>query len=609
MGRLSGWMVFWVMLAFSVLAKAETPVLELTGSPARLSLQPYLQYLADPSKGWGLREVQAKADSLYQAAPAGTSLELGYTDAAYWLKFRIRNRSSQELRLNVELNYPPLDLIEFYSPDSWGYTKDTAGDTLPFWQRSIHVQDRFVFPVSIKAQKESSFYIRVTSRSSLTLPLHLSSNSALLSTIQDQQFVQGLFYGIALGLFVYNLFLFLSTREASYLYYVLIILSNLLYTSSLDGLGYRLLPEAVSWQHFATHFYLYLSSVFLIQFCRAFLLTHENTPRLDKLLVLLIAIYVLGMISLPMVDNAQNAQVALWLLASSFPIMLSIAFYRGRQGYKPAQFFLVGWLVYFIPILLIATADINALPCNYLAPYIHKLGMAGELIVFSLGLAYRVKDLKERQKMLQLQAMAAQEETKTSGNLLKRMSEYATEQQQRFRTAHAEARTDQLTALGNRKAFDEDLDDLLKTYIEVSQTHAKKPKPQGLNETNHFDVLIAMIDLDGMKLINDSRGHAEGDRMLQLFGLQLQSLGRRDSDGSYRFGGDEFALLLPFGNDIDIQQRLNECIHNVQQQGFPELGLSVGFATFSETNGEIERSLYLADLRMYKQKESKGRRR
>lgn len=593
-----------------MLSQAETPVLELNSQPVRLSLQPHLSYLSDTARDLSLREVQAKPDSAFISAPAGHALQLGYSDAAYWLKFKIRNKTNQELRLNLELTYPPLDSIEFYSPDTWGYNKETAGDSEPFWQRKVHVQDRFVFAINLKAQRESTFFMRVSSRSSLTLPLYLSSHSALLSTVQDQQFMQGLFYGIALGLFVYNLFLFLSTREESYLFYVLIIISNLLYTSSLDGLGYRLIPEAVSWQSFASRFYLYLASIFLVLFCRAFLLTHDQVPRADKVLKALILLYLLGLLSPFFIDDAiQNAEICLWLLASGFPVMLGIAFYRWRQGYKPAQFFLVGWLVYFIPVMLIAAAEINLLPINHLAPYIHKLGMSGELIVFSLGLAYRVKDLKERQKMLQLQAIAAQEETKTSGNLLKRMSEYATEQQQRFRTAHAEARTDQLTALGNRKAFDEDLDDLLKTYTEVSQTHAKKPKPQGLNETNHFDVLIAMIDLDGMKLINDSRGHGEGDRMLQLFGLQLQNLGRRDSDGSYRFGGDEFALLLPFGKEQDIQQRLNECIHNVQQQGFPELGLSVGFATFSETSGDIERSLYLADLRMYKQKESKGRRR
>ncbi len=84
------------------------------------------------------------------------------------------------------------------------------------------------------------------------------------------------------------------------------------------------------------------------------------------------------------------------------------------------------------------------------------------------------------------------------------------------------AATDPLTGLGNRRRFDERIND------EVPPSDRGSP------------VSVCLVDVDGLKRINDSYGHPLGDRLLEAVGARLAASGE-----AFRLGGDEFALLLP----------------------------------------------------------------
>jgi diguanylate cyclase (GGDEF)-like protein len=98
----------------------------------------------------------------------------------------------------------------------------------------------------------------------------------------------------------------------------------------------------------------------------------------------------------------------------------------------------------------------------------------------------------------------------------------------RVRTSqlHDEALTDGLTRLGNRRAFDRDLE------REIARA-ARSESP----------ITLAIIDLDGLKRINDVEGHSAGDRAIMAMSAALGATARR-SDRAYRIGGDEFAVLF-----------------------------------------------------------------
>lgn len=127
-----------------------------------------------------------------------------------------------------------------------------------------------------------------------------------------------------------------------------------------------------------------------------------------------------------------------------------------------------------------------------------------------------------------------------------------------------QARYDWLTGLGNRRALERRLADGL-------------PSDWGL----------AFLDLDNLKIVNDSQGHLAGDRLLQYFADSLRQSGFE----AYRLGGDEFAVLL-------TKQQLEKLYRAIA--GFQ---VSYGLAWAEEGDGMV--LVTLADERMYEQKRRK----
>jgi len=153
------------------------------------------------------------------------------------------------------------------------------------------------------------------------------------------------------------------------------------------------------------------------------------------------------------------------------------------------------------------------------------------------------------------------------------------------------ARTDQLTGLLNRNAFQED-------FARVERRQAN----------GDMDFLaFAILDLDGMKAINDRHGHEKGDEVLQCFGRVVRSL-LRGQDQIYRVGGDEFILLTEQPELLSVlEQRIGLAVTQVAECCQVPVGCSLGYALLDEVASTAE--LYaLADRRMYAHKGRQGTR-
>lgn len=153
------------------------------------------------------------------------------------------------------------------------------------------------------------------------------------------------------------------------------------------------------------------------------------------------------------------------------------------------------------------------------------------------------------------------------------------------------AYTDPLTGLGNRWAFERDLEKLTA-------------------RTNGRMVVLILLDLDGFKSINDTYGHVHADHLLVRLGGVLRARARA-GDRAYRLGGDEFALIIEGSSTLDprrIAERYRALLEDIRVSDSTYLKVSLGYAIFPTEAADAQSLWRLADDQMYRDKaRRKGR--
>jgi len=148
------------------------------------------------------------------------------------------------------------------------------------------------------------------------------------------------------------------------------------------------------------------------------------------------------------------------------------------------------------------------------------------------------------------------------------------------------ARTDPLTQLGNRSAFNEALERAIHRATSEGATLG-----------------LAIFDLNGFKAINDRFGHPTGDRILKRAATAM-SAAIGEHDELFRWGGDEFALLLPASEEASVPARIEAALNALQSLELERLNLSasVGYASYPLEATTSDALIRLADARMYRLK-------
>lgn len=158
---------------------------------------------------------------------------------------------------------------------------------------------------------------------------------------------------------------------------------------------------------------------------------------------------------------------------------------------------------------------------------------------------------------------------------------------------------DSLTGLLNRKTFDEKFSRLLNSaQAATAPEHQAERRQQTGPDVGHW---LAVVDIDHFKRVNDLFGHLYGDEVLILVAnLLRQSF--RSQDRVFRFGGEEFVVLLRSTTLADARRIFERFRTNVAQHEFPQLGkvtVSVGFAGIANESpvvilGHADQALYYA---------------
>jgi diguanylate cyclase len=514
------------LLSVSALG-AEAGLHEHRLSPGFGRIVPEVSYFLDEQGSQSLEDVVTQSFEKVREYPP----QFGYTDAAVWLTFRYSNPGDA---VWLSVNYPMLDDVQVFILDEHQnlLTAYPLGDRLSFVERVL-LRPEFTVPLPTSALP-GSVYLRVQSGSSLEVPMTISEDTVLRQTMENSAWVQGLFFGAVVMLGLYHALIFLSSGDRSYLYFSGLSLAMALIQATLWGRSYQFLwPESPAWNDIAVSTLINTSSVFGALYIAKVVKICESHRWINLAAMALAATStVMAFLSL-LLPYAEVIYPTLLLSMMTFLTCATMVIVRMRRGYPPAFAVFVAGLMYTLGSASYILGKLGVFNNSLLLDNALALGQLLQVLLFAFALSVRMamdKELRERAQRDTAHAQAMLLETEREQNI--RLDQEVRARTQELREANARlekiSTTDALTGLYNRRHFDEVLE---------------REYDRGAREGKSLSLI--MLDLDYFKKLNDSQGHAFGDEALRQTALRIQDVLNRPADMAFRYGGEEFVILLP----------------------------------------------------------------
>ncbi|MGH1374519.1 MAG: GGDEF domain-containing protein [Cellvibrionaceae bacterium] len=165
-----------------------------------------------------------------------------------------------------------------------------------------------------------------------------------------------------------------------------------------------------------------------------------------------------------------------------------------------------------------------------------------------------------------------------------------------------ESESDKLTGLLNRRTFDGKFQHLVAQQSQQAKSSFTEKESQQRHQQRQNHSWLGIIDIDHFKTINDEYGHIYGDEILLLLSQQMQGFFRR-ADLLFRFGGEEFVVLLEPTDESGADIAFSRFVSRIADYRFPQVGqvtISVGFAPIytdsvsTDVFGRADQALYYA---------------
>ena len=284
-----------------------------------------------------------------------------------------------------------------------------------------------------------SIMLRAKSSTQMVIPISFNHRKNLEASNNEIENFFFFFIGIMISVLLYNLFIFISTKDFIYLLYVVFVLFIGLTQLIIYGQISRGLNGLFGWNYHWVQISGVLSGVVTIVFSRSFLRLRDYANWIYQISNLSLAsylvIFVLILVGRPLLAYQLiniNASLAILLLIGAF-ISLS-------KGFRPALYFIVAFSTFLVGVTIFALKDFGTIEYNVFSKYALPVGVIIEAILLSLALADRINILKREKEASQAQAIAVMLENERLIHEQKSLLE----QEVSLRTAELQASTNHL---------------------------------------------------------------------------------------------------------------------------------------------------------------------
>lgn len=332
------------------------------------------------------------------------------SESFFWLRVTIANEENTDDNF-IEIIQPLLDNADFYYPVSGGYEELQSGMRFPFYQRKYDKSVNFLYQLDLNPGEEKTYYFRITSKEQILLPIKVLSKESFYSDTMNINIWFGLYIGVILIMFLYNLFVYISVRDKSYLYYVLHTLFVGITQATLTGYTFKFLwPNSPWFGNYSVFLFTCLVSIVGVQFLLEFMVVKKRAPRMFYVLRVFQLIYVAYLISSLLGFYSATYGAILSTQSIIALVILGTSIYLYRKGYAEAKYYLIGWSAFMVAIIIYVVKDFGLLPYNNFTAYSLWWGSIAEVTLLSFALADKINIYKKEKEESQKKELEAVQE-------------------------------------------------------------------------------------------------------------------------------------------------------------------------------------------------------
>ncbi|MBI1221953.1 MAG: GHKL domain-containing protein [Bacteroidetes bacterium] len=333
----------------------------------------------------------------------------GISTSTFWLKVEVKN----ETKLSdfvLQVSQPILDYVSFYYERGDSVINLTLGEYKVFSDRWYY-DPSYMLPFEMQNGSSSTIYLKVKAKENVQVPMSIGSRQAMLELAKKKDVYSGIYLGIMFVMLLYNGFIWISTRDKSYFYYVLYLFFVILTQSSIQGYSFQYFWPNIPWlARYNSFLFPSLVGITGMQFMRVFLHTDEHSKYFKYIFYVVTSFYALGTALSFMGSYSASFYLIETCAVVASAAMMTVAIRRARTGDRPAFFFAIAWAVFLVGVSMYVMKDFGILPYNNFTYYMMPVGSAIEVMLLSFALADRINILKKEKEASQEEALRVSKE-------------------------------------------------------------------------------------------------------------------------------------------------------------------------------------------------------
>jgi signal transduction histidine kinase len=384
-----------------------TPVLQLDSESPMQDVFNY-EFLLETGNDLNIQDVISDANfkQIFSKNP-----NFGLGEQAVWVRFKVESKGDPSEKKYLVINNPNLDEVYFYLVrDGKVRLSQESGRTHDLYDRLVPSR-KIIFDLATTTGGADEVYLKIKSSDKRIISASIGAMEAINYQLNFENILFGIFTGVFFGLFFYNLFLYFSLNDKTYLIYVAYILLVWLGQSSILGFTQELIWPNWIWMNLRSNvLFSVLGSMVALWFVQSFLRTKVYLPKLNTGIQVIYVVYFI--ILTGTVFGFLTAMYAVFLVTQAIviPYVFMMSVLILQKGFKPARYFLIAWSVFMAGILIFVLTQMGLMPFSPTYFYMMPFGATLGVILLSFALADRINDQKRENEKEQNEKLKLLEE-------------------------------------------------------------------------------------------------------------------------------------------------------------------------------------------------------